>query len=32
LMSVDYGLRWASGDWVEVGIGVGAHGDVSVER
>ena len=27
LMGVDYGFCWAGGDWVEVGIGMGAHGD-----
>lgn len=26
-MGVDYGFCWTSGDWVELGVGVGAHGD-----
>jgi hypothetical protein len=29
-MSVDDGLCWASGDRMEVGVGVGAHDVVSV--
>ena len=27
-MGVDNGFCWAGGDWVEVGIWMGAHGDV----
>ena len=28
LVGVDNGFCWAGGDWVEVGIWMGAHGDV----
>ena len=27
LVSIDYGFRWAGGDWMEVGVWMGAHDD-----